>query len=60
MSTGDAEGFFHTIDGGQEWKQLSDIEIRTGHDSSGERLEIPSTWKAGKLLQMLYYGTHRR
>jgi photosystem II stability/assembly factor-like uncharacterized protein len=47
MNTGDAEGFFHTIDGGQEWKQLSDIEI-------------PSTWKAGKLFQMLYYGTHRQ
>lgn len=60
MNTGDAEGFFHTIDGGHQWKQLNDIEIRTGHDSSGERVEIPSTWKAGKLFQMLYYGTRRQ
>jgi photosystem II stability/assembly factor-like uncharacterized protein len=60
MNTGDAEGFFHTIDGGQQWKQLNDNEIRTGHYSSGERVEIPSTWKAGKLFQMLYHGTRRQ
>jgi len=44
---GDTEGVFHSLDGGKTWRQMTRNEIVSG-------IELPSEWKAGRLLRLLY------
>jgi len=52
-TTDNNTGMYRTTDGGRRWRQLTINEI-----TSSARGEIPTNWKAGKLLQMLY-ESHR-
>lgn len=55
--SGNQEGIYRTNDGGRTWQQLTDEEIRRGFGMKSESSEIPTTWKTGKLFQMLYTNT---
>jgi photosystem II stability/assembly factor-like uncharacterized protein len=51
---GENTGVFTTFDEGASWRQLSEREIVAGFDENGKHVQVPETWKAGKLLQLLY------
>jgi photosystem II stability/assembly factor-like uncharacterized protein len=51
------DGVYRTNDGGRNWKQLTNGEIRSGFGPDNGRNEIPTSWKGGKLFQMLHVNT---
>jgi len=54
-------GVYRTTNKGDSWRQLSESEVLDGYSEDGKRIKIPTSWRAGKLLQMLLLsGTKNR
>ena len=49
-------GVYRTTDSGDSWRQLSETELLEGFNENGRRVEMPANWRAGKLLQMLFWS----
>lgn len=49
---------YHTANAGRTWRQLNEYDVVRGSSPNGEREGIPTRWKSGQLLQMLYISKY--
>jgi photosystem II stability/assembly factor-like uncharacterized protein len=56
----DTKMMYHTIDGGNTWRELKADEITRGFKDDTEENLIPLRWAAGRLFQMIYAAGQTR
>lgn len=54
MGRDDQEGLYHTIDSGRTWRNLRRRELIGSPSAKSSGSQIPTQWKAGQLLRMLF------